>query len=174
MKKDIGRRALLIGGAALAVSACASRSSKAARVAPNRESKMKSTISHCFIAVHDHEKALAFYRDAVGMEVRNDVGYGGMRWVTMGFAGQDVNVVLEPPLADPSASAEDRKVMAELLARGLLRAVNFATDDVEATFARLRDAGAEVVQPPTDQHYGVRDCAFRDPSGNVVRFAQPR
>lgn len=136
---------------------------------------MTVTLSHCFIAVHDHDDALAFYRDAVGLEVRLDVKYEGMRWVTLGSPAQpDVNIVLEPPLADPSASPADRQTMSELLAKGLLRAVNFATPDCDATFERLRAAGAEVLQEPMDQAYGVRDCSFRDPSGNMLRFSQQR
>lgn len=136
---------------------------------------MNITISTCFIAVHDHDQALAFYRDAMGFEVRSDVKYEGMRWTSVGPKSQpDVSIVLEPPLADPSASPADRKLMAELLAKGLLRAVNFATDDLDATFEHLRAKGAEVLQEPMDQHYGVRDCAFRDPSGNLIRISQKR
>jgi predicted enzyme related to lactoylglutathione lyase len=136
---------------------------------------MNITLSHCFIAVHDHDAALAFYRDALGLEVRSDVKYEGMRWVSVGPKAQpDVNIVLEPPLADPSASQADRKIMSELLAKGLLRAVNFATDNCDATFEHLRASGAEVLQEPMDQAYGVRDCAFRDPSGNMIRFSQKR
>ncbi|MEU9234244.1 VOC family protein [Streptomyces subrutilus] len=136
---------------------------------------MDIRLSQCFIAVDDHDKALAFYRDALGLEVRGDVGYGAMRWVTLGSPAQpDVAVVLEPPLADPNASPADRQAMAELLAKGLLRGVIFSTEDCDATFERVRAAGGEVLQEPIDQHYGVRDCAFRDPSGNMVRFAQPR
>ncbi|MFB7517601.1 VOC family protein [Streptomyces sp. NPDC056144] len=133
------------------------------------------TLSQCFIAVDDHDKALAFYRDALGLEVRNDVGFEGMRWVTVGSPAQPgVEIVLEPPLADPNASAADRQVMAELLAKGLLRGVIFSTDDVDATFEHIRAAGGEVLQEPVDQPYGVRDCAFRDPAGNMLRFSQPR
>ena len=136
---------------------------------------MNVTLSHCFIAVDDHDKALAFYRDALGLEVRNDVGYEGMRWVTVGSPDQpDVAIVLEPPLADPNASPADRNAVADLLAKGMLRAVVFATEDCDATFERLRASGAEVVQEPMDQHYGVRDCAFRDPAGNLIRFNQPK
>jgi catechol 2,3-dioxygenase-like lactoylglutathione lyase family enzyme len=98
-----------------------------------------------------------------------------MRWVTLGSPSQpDVSIVLEPPAADPNASPADRKALAELLAKGMLRGVIFATGDVDATFERIRAAGAEVVQEPIDQHYGVRDCAFRDPSGTMLRFNQPR
>ncbi|MCX4777260.1 VOC family protein [Streptomyces sp. NBC_01264] len=136
---------------------------------------MTIKLAQCFIAVDDHDKALAFYRDALGMEVRNDVAFEGMRWVTVGSPEQpDVEIVLEPPLADPGASPADRQAMAELLAKGVLRGVIFATDDVDATFERIRATGAEVLQEPVDQPYGVRDCAFRDPAGNMLRFNQPR
>jgi predicted enzyme related to lactoylglutathione lyase len=134
---------------------------------------MSIELSHCFIAVDDHEKALAFYRDALGFEVRNDVSYEGMRWVTVGSPSQPgVEIVLEPPVADPGASSTDKEAAAELLAKGLLRGVNFRTDDCDATFERIRASGAEVVQEPMDMPYGVRDCAFRDPAGNMLRFSQ--
>ncbi|MFD5623203.1 VOC family protein [Streptomyces yangpuensis] len=135
---------------------------------------MNINLSQCFIAVDDHDKAIAFYRDVLGLEVRNDVGFEGMRWVTVGSPSQDVEIVLEPPLADPGAPAADRRAMAELLAKGMLRGVIFSTDDVDATFERIRAAGGEVMQEPIDQPYGVRDCAFRDPAGNMLRFNQPR
>lgn len=129
----------------------------------------------CFLAVDDHDKALAFYRDLLGLEVRNDVKYEGMRWTTVGSPAQpDVSIVLEPPAANPDFSPEDREAMERLLAKGVLRGVNFTTDDCDALFARLRDAGAEVVQEPMDMPYGVRDCAFRDPAGNMIRFMQSR
>ncbi|MFJ5834772.1 VOC family protein [Streptomyces sp. NPDC093089] len=136
---------------------------------------MNVKLSQCFIAVDDHDKALGFYRDALGLEVRNDVGFEGMRWVTVGSPDQpDVEIVLEPPLADPNASPADRQAVAELLAKGMLRGVIFSTDDVDKTFETIRAAGGEVLQEPVDQPYGVRDCAFRDPAGNMVRFNQPR
>ncbi|WP_328297098.1 VOC family protein [Streptomyces sp. NBC_00435] len=136
---------------------------------------MDINLSQCFIAVDDHDKAIPFYRDVLGLEVRNDVGFEGMRWVTVGSPSQPgVDIVLEPPLADPGASAADREAVAELLAKGLLRGVIFATDDVDATFERIRAAGGDVLQEPIDQPYGVRDCAFRDPAGNMLRFHQPR
>ena len=136
---------------------------------------MEITLQHCFIAVHDHDEALAFYRDLLGLEVRADVSFEGMRWVTVGPKGQpDVAIVLEPPLADPNASPADRQIMAELLTKGLLRGVNFGTDNCDETFERLQAGGADVLQEPMDQAYGVRDCAFRDPSGNLIRFNQPR
>jgi predicted enzyme related to lactoylglutathione lyase len=136
---------------------------------------MGNEVSHCFIAVDDHDRALAFYRDALGFEVRNDVTFEGMRWVTVGSPSQPgVEIVLEPPVADPGASSTDKEAAAELLAKGLLRGVNFRTDDCDATFERIRAAGAEVLQEPMDMPYGVRDCAFRDPAGNMLRFSQAR
>ncbi|GGZ64129.1 lyase [Streptomyces subrutilus] len=136
---------------------------------------MDINLSQCFIAVDDHDKALAFYRDALGLEVRNDVGHQAMRWVTLGSPAQPgVSIVLEPPLAHPDASAADQEAVAELLAKGMLRGVVFSTDDCDAAFERVRAAGGDVLQEPIDQHYGVRDCAFRDPAGNMIRFSQPR
>jgi predicted enzyme related to lactoylglutathione lyase len=137
--------------------------------------RMDIKLSACFIAVDDHDAALVFYRDVLGFEVRNDVGFEGMRWVTVGSPSQpDVDIVLESPLPHPNASPADREAMAELLAKGLLRGVIFGTDDCDATFERISAAGAEVLQEPMDQPYGVRDCAFRDPAGNLLRFNQPR
>jgi catechol 2,3-dioxygenase-like lactoylglutathione lyase family enzyme len=134
---------------------------------------MDINLSQCFIAVDDHDKALTFYRDALGLEVRKDVGYGGMRWVTLGSPTQpDVEIVLEPPVADPQASDADRQAAAELLGKGLLRGVIFRTEDCDAVFEHVRATGAEVLQEPMDQHWGVRDCAFRDPAGNMIRFSQ--
>ena len=131
-------------------------------------------LSQTFIAVDDHDAALGFYRDILGLEVRNDVKYEGMRWVTVGSPAQpDINIVLEDPVGDPNASAEDKAAAASLLAKGLLRGVIFETDDVDGTFERISAAGGEVLQEPQDQFYGVRDCAFRDPAGNLLRFSQP-
>ena len=136
---------------------------------------MSIELSHCFISVLDHDEALKFYRDALGLEIRNDVGYEGMRWVSVGPPSQPgVDIVLESPVADPGASAADRKVVEELIAKGLMRAVHFTTDDVDALFEKVRASGAEVLQEPMDQPYGVRDCAFRDPSGNMIRINQKR
>ena len=135
---------------------------------------MNVKLRNCFIAVHDHDEALSFYRDLLGLEVRNDVKYEGMRWTTVASKGQDVDIVLEPPLADPNAAPADRKAMKELLAKGLLRGVNFSTDDCDGTFEHIRAGGGDVLQEPMDQAYGVRDCAFRDPSGNMIRFQQPK
>ena len=134
---------------------------------------MDIKLSQCFIAVDDHDKALAFYRDVLGLEVRNDVGFEGMRWVTVGSPLQpDVEIVLEPPAADPDASPADKLAMAQLLAKGMLRGVIFATTDCDELFERVQASGAEVVQEPEDQPYGLRDCAFRDPAGNHLRFSQ--
>lgn len=134
---------------------------------------MDLKLSHCFIAVDDHDKALAFYRDALGLEVRNDVSFEGMRWVTVGPPLQpEIDIVLEPPTATPNASPADREAAAQLLAKGLLRAVIFTTDDVDGAFERIQASGAEVLQEPMNQPYGVRDCAFRDPAGNMLRFNQ--
>lgn len=134
---------------------------------------MDISLAQCFIPVDDPDKALTFYRDVLGLEVRNDVAYEGMRWVTVGSPAQPaVDIVLEPPVADPHATPADREAAAELLAKGLLRGVNFATGDCDATFESIRERGGEVLQEPMDQFYGVRDCAFRDPSGNMLRFSQ--
>ncbi|WP_328553508.1 MULTISPECIES: VOC family protein [unclassified Streptomyces] len=136
---------------------------------------MDLKLSQCFISVDDHDKALAFYRDVLGLEVRGDVGFEGMRWVTVGSPLQpDVEIVLEPPAADPDASPADKQAMAELLAKGMLRGVIFSTTDCDELFERVRASGAEVLQEPADQPYGVRDCAFRDPAGNLLRFGQKR
>jgi predicted enzyme related to lactoylglutathione lyase len=134
---------------------------------------MTLRLATCFIPVDDHEKALEFYRDALGLEVRADVKYENMRWTTVGSPDQpDVNIVLEPPGADPNASQADRDTMADLLAKGLLRGVILTSDNLDATFERIQATGAEVLQEPMDMPYGVRDCAFRDPSGNMVRINQ--
>jgi predicted enzyme related to lactoylglutathione lyase len=134
---------------------------------------MDLKLHQCFIAVDDHDKALAFYRDVLGLEVRNDVGFEGMRWVTVGSPLQpDVEIVLEPPAADPDTSPADKQAMAELLAKGVLRGVIFTTADCDALYTRVRESGAEVLQEPMDQPYGVRDCAFRDPAGNLLRFME--
>ncbi|MFB7737503.1 VOC family protein [Streptomyces sp. NPDC056112] len=134
---------------------------------------MDLKLRQCFIAVDDHDKALTFYRDVLGLEVRNDVGFEGMRWVTVGSPLQpDVEIVLEPPAANPDASPADREAMARLLAKVMLRGVIFTTADCDALFARVQEYGADVVQEPMDQPYGVRDCAFRDPAGNMLRFLE--
>jgi predicted enzyme related to lactoylglutathione lyase len=148
---------------------------KQSQLTANSMACMDIKLSQCFIAVDDHDKAIAFYRDALGLEVRNDVGFEGMRWVTVGSPLQpEVDIVLEPAVADPNASAADKDAAAQLLAKGLLRGVIFRTADCDATFEQVRAAGGEVLQEPMDMPYGVRDCAFRDPAGNMLRFSQPK
>ncbi len=134
---------------------------------------MDLTIHASFLPQDDPEAALGFYRDSLGFEVRNDVGYGGMRWITVGPAGQPgTSIVLYPPGADPGITDDERRTIAEMMAKGTYGIVALATADVDATFARLQATGAEVVQEPVDQPYGIRDCAFRDPAGNLVRINQ--
>ncbi|MFI5952411.1 VOC family protein [Cryptosporangium sp. NPDC051539] len=134
---------------------------------------MEITIFNSFLPQNDPEAAIAFYRDVLGWEVRLDVGYGDMRWITVGPKGQpDTSVVLHPPAADPGITEDERRVIAEMMAKGTYGGLNLATKDVDATFAQLVEAGAEVVQEPTDQPYGVRDGAVRDPSGNLLRIQQ--
>jgi catechol 2,3-dioxygenase-like lactoylglutathione lyase family enzyme len=132
---------------------------------------MNLTLSTCFILVHDPEVALSFYRDTLGLELRNDVARGDSRWITVGADSQPgVAIVLTNYLAGSSA---DSDALAALLAKGALNGVHFHTDDLDATFGQLQAAGAEIVQEPTDQPWGTRDCAVRDPSGNMVRIDQP-
>jgi len=136
---------------------------------------MEIKLQHCFVPVDDHDKALGFYRDVLGMKVRNDVAYEGMRWVTVSSPAQpDVEIVLESVGSSPNASPADREVLAELLAKGVLGGLVLATDDVDAAFEHIVASGADVLQEPIDQPYGVRDCAFRDPAGNMIRLNQSR
>jgi catechol 2,3-dioxygenase-like lactoylglutathione lyase family enzyme len=136
---------------------------------------MDVKLHHCFLSVDDHEKAIAFYRDTLGFEVRSDVGAYGMRWVTVGPPSQpDINIVLEPPAADPGISSSDREAISDLLAKGILGRLNFSTPDLQETFDRVQATGADVVQEPMDMPYGTRECAFRDPAGNLIRFIQVR
>ncbi|MFI6805629.1 VOC family protein [Streptomyces luteogriseus] len=126
-----------------------------------------------FLPHDDPDAALAFYRDTLGFEVRNDVGYEGMRWITVGPVGQPgTNIVLHPPTADPGITEDERRTIAEMMAKGTYASIVLATTDVDATFERVQAGDAEVVQEPVDQPYGVRDCAFRDPAGNMVRIQQ--
>jgi catechol 2,3-dioxygenase-like lactoylglutathione lyase family enzyme len=134
---------------------------------------MNITIHSSFLPHTDPDASLAFYRDTLGFEVRNDVGYQGMRWITVGPVGQpDTSVVLHPPAAGPGITDDERRTILELMAKGSYFGVNLATADLADTFARLEASGAEVVQEPTDQPYGVRDCAFRDPAGNMIRIQE--
>ena len=135
---------------------------------------MDITIHASFLPHDDPDASLAFYRDTLGFEVRNDVGYGGMRWITVGPAGQPgTSIVLYPPAADPGITDDERRTIAEMMAKGTY-ADHLATADLDATFARLQAGGAEVVQEPTEQPYGIRDCAFRDPAGNLIRIKELR
>jgi catechol 2,3-dioxygenase-like lactoylglutathione lyase family enzyme len=136
---------------------------------------MDITISASFLPHNDADAALAFYRDALGFELRNDVGYNGMRWLTVGPPGQpDTSIVLHPPAADPGITEEERKVIVEMMAKGTYGGILLATPDVDAAFAKLQASDIEIVQEPIDQPYGVRDCAFRDPAGNMVRLQEAR
>ncbi|WP_353987789.1 VOC family protein [Ruicaihuangia caeni] len=136
---------------------------------------MDITIHESFLPHTDPDASLAFYRDTLGFEVRNDVGYEGMRWITVGPADQpDTAIVLMPPTAAPGITDHERRMLLELMAKGSYFGVNLATDDLDGVFSKLEASGAEVVQEPTDQPYGIRDCAFRDPSGNMLRIQQRR
>lgn len=131
------------------------------------------TINASFLPHTDPEASLAFYRDVLGFEVRNDVGYEGMRWITVGPAGQPgTSIVLNPPDADPGITDDERRTVAEMMAKGTYAGIVLATPDLDATFERLVAGGAEVVQEPVDQPYGVRDCAFRDPAGCLIRIQE--
>jgi catechol 2,3-dioxygenase-like lactoylglutathione lyase family enzyme len=130
------------------------------------------SLSAMFISVHDPEVALGFYRDALGLEVRNDVSADGLRWVTVGGPGQDVDVVLCQPHGGRSQAEGD--ALLRLVTQGSLQAAIFRSDDLDATFERVRASGAEVLEEPTTQPWGARDCAVRDPSGNLVRIQQTR
>jgi catechol 2,3-dioxygenase-like lactoylglutathione lyase family enzyme len=128
------------------------------------------SVSTMFIPVNDPDESLGFYRDALGLEVRNDVAADGYRWVTVGAPGQDVDVVLFQPHGGRSQTEGDQ--MVELMTKGSLQAAIFKTDDLDETFEKVRASGAEVMQEPVAQPWGARDCAFRDPAGNMVRIAQ--
>jgi catechol 2,3-dioxygenase-like lactoylglutathione lyase family enzyme len=132
--------------------------------------RMTVTVSAMFIPVHDPDAALGFYRDALGLEVRNDVASGGFRWVTVGAPGQDLDIVLSQPHGGRSQAEGD--ALLSLVMQGSLQAAILRSDDLDTTFEKVRASGAEVLQEPASQPWGVRDCAFRDPSGNLVRIAQ--
>ena len=132
---------------------------------------MDLALSHCFVTVHDPDEGLAFYRDVLGLDVRSDVAAEGFRWVTLSPPSQpDVEIVLVEPHA--GHSPEDGDALLKLVTKGALNGVIFRTADVDATFESVRASGAEVLQEPADQPDGVRDCAFRDPSGNMIRISQ--
>ncbi|MDN5857294.1 MAG: VOC family protein [Pseudonocardia sp.] len=134
---------------------------------------MDITIYSSFLPHNDPDAALAFYRDLLGFEVRLDVGYEGLRWITVGPVGQpDTSIVLHPPAIDPGITEDERRTVTEMMAKGTYASLLLATEDVDATFERLQAGDVEVVQEPTDQPYGVRDCALRDPSGNLVRIRE--
>ncbi|MYT15291.1 hypothetical protein YWIDRAFT_04741 [Streptomyces sp. SceaMP-e96] len=136
---------------------------------------MDITLHASFLPHHDPDASLAFYRDTLGFEVRNDVGYQGMRWITVGPAGQPgTSIVLTPPAADPGVTEDERRTIVEMMAKGTYGALLLATGDLDDTFTRLQASDAEVVQEPTEQPYGVRDCAFRDPAGNLIRIQERR
>ena len=129
---------------------------------------MDITIHASFLPHDDPDASLAFYRDTLGFEVRNDVGYKGMRWITVGPADQPgTSIVLHPPAADPGVTDDERRTIVEMMAKGTYAAILLATADLDGTFERVQASGAEVVQEPTEQPYGIRDCAFRDPAGNL-------
>jgi catechol 2,3-dioxygenase-like lactoylglutathione lyase family enzyme len=136
---------------------------------------MDITIHAAFLPHDDADVSLAFYRDTLGFEVRNDVGYGGMRWITVGSPDQPgTSIVLHPPAADPGITDDERRMIAEMMAKGTYAIITLATTDLDGTFARLQAGDADVVQEPTEQPYGVRDCAFRDPAGNLIRISELR
>ena len=134
---------------------------------------MDISIHSTMLPHNDPEATMAFYRDTMEFEIRNDVEYGGMHWITVGPPNQPgVSIVLYPPEATPGLTDEEQRTIAEMMAKGTFASINLATPDVDATFDRLQAGEAEVVQEPTDQPYGVRDCAFRDPAGNLIRIQQ--
>ena len=136
---------------------------------------MDITVYSAFLPHDDPDTSLAFYRDTLGFEVRADVGYGGRRWITVGPAGQaGTSIVLYPPFAAPGVTEDERRTIAEMMAKGTFGIIVLATADLDGVFARLEAGGAEVVQEPTEQPYGIRDCAFRDPAGNLIRINEVR
>ena len=136
---------------------------------------MDITIHASFLPHDDPDASLAFYRDTLGFEVRMDVGKGTMRWITVGPASQpDTSIVLNPPTANPGLTDDERRVTAEMMAKGTYGMLLLATKDLDGTFEQLQASDAEIVQEPTEQPYGIRDCAFRDPAGNLIRVNQLR
>ena len=136
---------------------------------------MDITIHSTFLPHTDPEASLAFYRDTLGFEVRNDVGYESMRWITVGPPGQPgTSIVLTPPAADPGITDDERRTIEEMMAKGTYGIILLATPDLDATFERLQASDADIVQEPIAQDYGVRDCALRDPAGNMIRIQEQR
>ena len=136
---------------------------------------MDLSIHQAYLPQDDPDAALAFYRDTLGFEVRMDVDYRGLRWITVGPPGQPgTSIVLHPPGADPGVTDDERRVIAEMMAKGTYSGINLATRDLDATFERLQARDVDVVQEPTDQPWGVRDCAVRDPAGNLIRIQELR
>ncbi len=136
---------------------------------------MDITIHASFLPHDDPDAALAFYRDTLGFEVRNDVGKGQIRWITVGPADQPgTSIVLNPPSANPGITDDERRTIAEMMAKGTFAMLLLATEDLDGTFERLQAGDAEIVQEPTEQPYGVRDCAIRDPAGNLIRIQERR
>ena len=135
---------------------------------------MDITIHSSFLPQNDPDAALAFYRDTLGFEVRADVGYNGMRWITVGPPGQPTSIVLYPPAASPGVTDDERRTIAEMMAKGTYGSLLLAARDLDRTFEQLQARGAEIVQEPIDQPYGVRDCALRDPAGNLIRIQERR
>jgi predicted enzyme related to lactoylglutathione lyase len=134
---------------------------------------MNITIHTSFLPHDDPEASLAFYRDALGFEIRTDVGEGKMRWITVGPANQpDTSILLAPPATDPGLTDDERRTIAEMMAKGTYGWILLATPDLDGTFEQVQASHAEVVQEPTDQPYGIRDCAFRDPAGNLIRIQE--
>jgi catechol 2,3-dioxygenase-like lactoylglutathione lyase family enzyme len=130
-------------------------------------------IHQTFLPADEPETSLAFYRDVLGFEVRKDVAFNGMRWITVGPVGQpQTSIVLEPPAIDPGLSDDERRAIVEMMAKGSYARIILGTDDLDGTFERVQASGVEVVQEPIDQAFGIRDCAFRDPAGNLVRINQ--
>jgi uncharacterized glyoxalase superfamily protein PhnB len=136
---------------------------------------MDITIHASFLPHDDRDVSLAFYRDTLGFEVRNEVEYGGLHWITVGPADQpDTSIVLYPPAAAPGVTDDERRTIAEMMAKGTYASVNLATKDLDGTFERVQAGDAEVVQEPTEQPYGIRDCSVRDPAGNLIRIQELR
>jgi len=136
---------------------------------------MDLTIHHAFLPHTDPDAALAFYRDTLGFEVRNDVGYEGMRWITVGPTSRPgTSIVLHPPAVDPGITDDERRTILELIAKGSYGAITLATADLDGVFERLQAGDVDIVQEPIEQPYGVRDCAIRDPAGNLIRINELR